>query len=231
MKHYARILLATLAVASVVAMAASTATASNSIEVRGGAERGIGASGSLTFNGTELGANRNIIANVTLRGTLSTRIPKIERTLFGRVTGVAIEGARAGEGIPGFTLVIPLVEENTQAPVTREGRVLIYNVERAEARLWKFVYVSFLGRLPEISGILFYIEGTQFNIESGIGTGAYNGRAFGLIEIAAKRITGARPILERTILPRTRNIFYPANGTFASGTRFAITPALTIELL
>jgi hypothetical protein len=83
-----KLLFVLLTAALGLSLAAGGASANRSIEVRGG-ERGVSAEGRLRFE-TVSGGNA-ILCDVTLRRTITRLIPKIPGTLFGKVTGIAID--------------------------------------------------------------------------------------------------------------------------------------------
>jgi hypothetical protein len=250
-----RINLVTVALIALLALALATgaASANRSIEVRG-AERGVTASGKLTFNGSELAQSNEITCDITLLRTVTRTIPKISGTLFGKVTGVAIDrgettrspNCRHGESIVVVLDIIPLIELPTGPsgeilhPATHRelGRgVLLWDVSGAPAGLWKLIYDSFQGTLPAITGINFHIQGTQFKLRFqvplfGLIECLYHGNAYGLIEIVRETITRGRAVLARTRLERVLGSgLCPPDGTFNTAVGLRVSPTLTIRLL
>jgi len=241
MHRSAKLLMATLV--SLIALLAlgATAKASNSIEV--GGARSVSASGQLVFGNEprlELG---QITCDVTLLRTVGAAIAKTEGTLFGKVTGIAID--RGGASYEHCRLnrfrrlesILPLAEAG------RPGRhsepavgVLLYDVSGGRPELWKLIYDSFQGNLPNIEGVNFHIQGTQFLLEFDPEIGEnlrclFSGQAFGLIRVVAGTASTATVVLERTRLSGralSPTLFCP-RGTF-SGT-FTITPNIRIRLV
>lgn len=234
MSHRTRLALAALTAALLLAVAVSTAGANTSITVApGGAVTAV--SGALHFNSTGLAAATGITCAVTLLRTISRTISKVAGSLFGKVTGVAINlrTCRTGFLIGTLRLILALRglgSANCSAPV--EG-ILLCDVSGAAANLWKLVYDSFQGTLPEIRGINFHIQGTQFSIDTNSGFRClFVGDAYGLIAIERRVVTGARAVLERTILARdnANSLNCPFDrGTFNGS--FSISPGQTIALI
>jgi hypothetical protein len=235
-----------LLAAAILAHAAGSASANRSIEVRGGPN--VEASSRLTFGGTERSAANIIACDVTLRRTLTARVPKAGGTLFGKVTGFAIDRGGAGTGrSPNCTHgsfirevhdIQPLIEPGVPGRHTEDGRGrLIWDVSGARAELWTLVYDSFQGTLPRIEGVNIHVKGFQTGsvfLEPFGGTVEclYEGNVFGLIRITRETGTSnsASVATERTALARTRGgAACPARVTF-EGT-FSIRPTITIALL
>lgn len=221
----------------VLAFAVSSATALRSIQVTGGP--GVSASSFLRFGEAEAGGRlvegREVECNVTLLRTITERIPKSAGSVIGKTTGVAIDLATCRSGIGRVEDVQALQEERVRAPVTTIGTVRLYDVSRAAGRLWQLIYDTFLGVLPEITGVGFHIEGAQFLFRIGGINCLYVGSAFGLIAIQREtgNVTGAAASLERTALRKTGEalclLASRANGTFSGN--FTVSPALRIRLL
>jgi len=244
-----RLLVAFIAFA--LALSASTATASRSIQVRGlPIGGGASAASLLTFGATEGARALQLICDVTLLRTVASSIPKIAGTLFGKVTGVAIdrgingEHCRSGEFIRRLLEIIPLRERAVGGVLqfgthTELGNgVLLYVVTGGRPELWKLIYDSFQGTLPRIEGINFHIQGVQFKLrvqEALFGIlieCLYEGSVFGLIRIQRETgaVTGATVVEERTRLARVLGAGSCAERSTFRGT-FAIRPALTIALV
>jgi hypothetical protein len=236
-------------VAAVVAgpLAAGSATASRSIEVRGGTSV-TGSASRLTFGGTERSESRQIICNITLLRTIVARTPKTPGTSFGRVTGVQIDRGGAGTGrSPNCTHgsfireihdIQPLVRSGTPAVHREDGRGrLLWDVSGAPQPLWNLIYDSFQGTLPRIEGVNVHLQGWQVNIVllgpfGETSECLYEGSVFGLIAITRETgvVTRATAATERIALNRiSGGLACPARGTF-EGT-FTIAPTLTIALL
>jgi len=242
MHNRIRLLMTALLAVLGLSLAADAASASRAIET--GGARSVAASARLKFGETRLEAGREITCDITLLRTIGGSIPKTTGTLFGKVTGVAIdrggnlsEHCRHGGSILGIGDIQPL------ADVGRPGRhvelgngVLLYDVTGGRAELWKLIYDSFQGTLPErVTGIDFHIQGTQFNFIRlltilGSEECGWEGSAFGLLRIVGGVGSSATVVLERTSLRRTRGgALCPEPARF-EGT-FAVSPEIRIRLV
>jgi hypothetical protein len=236
-----KLLLTALLAIAVCSLAAGSASASRSIEVRGQVRSEVEAEGRLTFLGTEGERGREITCELILVRTIANVIPKIRGTLFGKVILIIINrggttrspNCTHGSSIREVHDILPL---NCTHSETGTG-ILIWDCKRAPAGLWKLIYLSFQGTLPSIDGINFHIQGVQFRLLllepfGGTQECLYEGNAFGLIEIARETgvISRARAVRELTGLTRIRGgILCPARGTFSG--EFRVRPNLTIRLI
>jgi hypothetical protein len=242
MHHHVRLLLVALAGALTLSLATGTASASRSIELRGGPR--VTAEGLLTFE--EGAGSFRIICLVALRRTITSRIPKTGGTLFGKLTGIAIDrGETVRSPSCEHDAFIRAVHDIT--PLAGAGRpcrhaetapgILTWDCSTAESRLWKLIYDSFQGTLPGISGINFHIQGfrLKFVVLGAFGETIeclYEGNVFGLFVVRAEgTIRDARLVKERTNLaniegPRT----CPGRGTLEIA-GLTLSPLLTIALL
>jgi hypothetical protein len=252
MRTNTRLLMAALTTVLVVALGASIATALRSIRVNNIRENEeVLASSRLTFGtregGGALPANSQIICDVTLLRTISTLIPKITGTLFGRITGIRIGIQTCRTSLGTVERVQPLALERAAARRLGEGGgTEIYDMtteaggRATPAENWKLVFDGIQGRLPEIEGINFHITAVRFRLTiSGVGCLWGRGEsAFGLIAVRRETsvITEARAVLERTSLARVEGgILCPAGGPGSFSGSFAITipsgGSLEIDLL
>lgn len=222
MRSYVRLLLTALVASLALSIAVGSASAGRSIEVRN-AGGGVSATSRLTLRG-ERAESLQVICDITLLRTISTLIPKITGVLIGGVTGIKIEQTSCRNSLGGGANVIPL-------GAREDGRRLQWTVNSSP--LWKLIFLTFAGTLPDVTRIDFAIEGTQFNllVRSIVTVEClYQGRAFGEIELSARRVVRARASAT-TRLPLIRGgELCPRNGSF-QGT-FAVTPAnIEIALL
>jgi len=216
--------------------AASVAGASTAIAIRG-AERGVAASGRLTFGEPRLAASTQITCDVTILRTIGSSIAKTPGTLFGKVTGVAIDRGPRGEHcakgstVESITDIIPLRDRGVAGTHTElGGGVLLYVVTGGRAELWKLIYRTFLGVLPEITGILFRVEQAQFLLRGAVEC-LYKGGVEVLVRIERRVVGTGTILLALTSLPRdSGSILCPVTTGTLSGT-FTLTPRLTIELI
>jgi hypothetical protein len=239
MQRHARKAGAVLLIGCACALASANSSASRSISTAGGP--GLSASGILTV-GNEPGLElTQLSCDITLLRTITSAVPKAPGTLFGKVTGIAIDrgtserphcrlrGIRTLEDIRGLP-----------GPHRELGNgVLLWDLSRAEARLWVLVYDSFQGTLPRITGVNIHINNIQVLWEFTEGVFGqrfrclYEGTVFGLIRIteATGVATGAEVVLAQTRLAGTTLAgSAQCPRVTASGT-FAIAPAVTIRLL
>lgn len=235
-----KMLLTALVAVFACSFGAGGASASRSIEVRGGAG-GVQAESQLTFFGTEQNRALEVTCDITLLRTVASIIPKTTGTLFGKLTAIRINrGGTTRSPACGHGSFIREVHDVVPLNCTHReagGGVLVWDCTRAPAGLWKLRYRSFQGELPSINGINFWIQGTQFNLillEPFGGTieCLYEGDSFGLITVTqpGSTITRAEAVTAATALARLRGSgLCPARGTFR-GT-FAVRPTLTIRLL
>jgi len=237
-----RFALNALLAALVLALGTSSAWANRIIEIRG-AERGVVSSGVVTFNEPRLPAETAITCDITILKTISNRIPKTRGTLFGKVTGIAIDRGtpaashcRLGAMITRLEDIVPLSEARIPGVHRELGNgILLYTVTGGRPELWKLIYDGFQGELPEIEGINYHIQGAQLRANFSTPFGAlaclYAGSWFKLIVIDEFKLARfLRLVLERTILARQEGgLLCPAQLT-ASGT-LTLTPQLSIALL
>lgn len=223
-----------------LATGAGAVTASRALLIERTGERGetITASAArLTFAGTELSRGLQVICNVTLLSTLRPFIAKRAGAMLGHVHGFAVDrGERCthGELIESVRGVVPLRERGS-AGTSREigGGVLLYNVTGGRSELWKLVYDSFGGTLPEITTVSFHVEGAQVRLDLraplfGSIECLYRGSLFGQISIERRLTTGARAVLASTRLARDSGAaLCPETGTVAGS--FTL-PRLTVTL-
>ena len=217
-----------------------TASASRSLET--GGVRSAAAAGRLTFTLEGFLGFMSITCDVTLLRTIGGRIDKTTGTLFGKVTGVAIDRGEPRAGHCQLRnmaqLEIRPLADRERPGVHRElgSGVLLYDVTGGRAELWKLIYDSFQGTLPEIAGINFHIKESQFLIEFRELAAEPNrclflGGIFGLIRITAGTASTAEIVLERTRLEVT---ILPGSPTCRRGVmsgQFAITPNVRVRLL
>jgi hypothetical protein len=226
----AALLLVSVLTALSMAVIADVASASRSLEIRGGAGGVRAIARGLTFGDAEAPLARTVICEVTLLRTISRIIPKTPGTLFGRVTGVAVDFPRCSTvGAPfALTAVTPLRDRGS--PGTLSGN--LYNVSGSPSNLWKLFYDGFSGTLPNVTAINFHIQGFQFLIEySGVRC-LFSGNLFARINIAGRRVTGFMSDLVRNALPQdpTQSFLCPIRN-FAVGGQLTVDPALEIALL
>jgi len=233
-----RIFTAALTTALALTLFAGIASASRSIEVSPAGS--VAASSRLTFGNVErVGETRvrsNVVCDVTLLRTIGRSIPKTTGTLFGNVTGVAIDRGTPGaphcsNSIGGTVEEVQVLTNGTVGTHRELGNgILLYTVT------WLLVYDSFQGALPSIEGINFHITGVQFRLTI-TGVNCLYGRStessFGLIGIRRETgdITGASAVTIRTGLERIEGGFLcpGPRGSF-EGT-FAVSPAQRIRLV
>ncbi len=245
MHNHTKVLIAALTAIVTFAFAAGVATAHRSIQLLGlEARGGLAASGRLKFGArAELSVSREVVCNVTFLKTITSRVPKLAGTLFGKVTGMAIdrggnlsEHCRHGASFRGIGDIRPLI--GRERPGTHRelgGGVLLWDLSGAEARLWKLIYDSIQGTLPSIEGINFHIQGVQYEAERVLEvitlSCLWEGDVYGLIDVQREtgRAASARVVLERTSLRATRGVGCPEPARFEGS--FTVTPALTIELI
>jgi hypothetical protein len=241
MYRHAQLSLAALVAVVVCSIAAGSASANRSIEVRGGS--GISASGRITGGDTE--GTIEITCDITLLRTVTSLVPKTSGTQFGKVTGVAIDRGesraphcRFGGAITGVNDIVPLQAARTACTHRELGRgLLLYDCSRAEARLWALIYDSFQGTLPRIEGVNVHMRGYQDNITATGPFGEpceclYEGEVFALLPIRQPEATAnsARVVEATTRLNRVSGSgICPARVTFA-GT-FTVAPTITIRLI
>jgi len=206
-KHRRHLIISVMALLGVL-LTASQAQASRAISVEGGA-RSVAASGRLTFGNTPNLELIQIICDVTLLRTIGASISKTAGTLFGKVTGVAIDRGTGTEhcGTRGLRTLTAITVPGTHRELG--GGVLLWDVSGARAELWKLIYDSFQGTLPRISGINFHIQRFQFlllSIDTLFVTHAclYESDVFGLIRIEEGTARTAEVVLGRTTLRGTR---------------------------
>jgi len=240
MKMHVRLFASALLVTFALALGAAGAYANGAIESEGGTT----ASGRITFAGTELSETR-ITCDVTLLRSVERYIRKTGGA-FGKVVGIAItRGESRSERSPACTHgaairevrdIIPLREARSSG-THRElgGGVLLYDITGGRGELWREVYDSFQGTLPEITGVNFHIQEAQFKLSLTELFGAtveclYKGNVFGLVRIERGTARTASIVLERTLLERQEgSAFCPARGTISG--ELAISPNLRVRLV
>jgi len=242
MKTTSRLVIGLIAIAGAL-WDSELAAASRAIEV--GGSRSITASGRVKFGEATLESSTELICDITLLRTIGGSIPKTAGTLFGKVTGMAIdrganlsEHCRHGSGILGISDIVPLADARRPGTHTELGAgVLLYAVTGGRAELWKLIYDSFQGTLPRIEGVNVHITGIQFKFSRfltivGSIECLWEGSVFGLISINRETgaVVSARAVLERTSLRKIEGeAFCPEPSRF-EGT-FAVSPAVTIRLI
>jgi hypothetical protein len=221
-----------LVAAVVCSLAAGSASANRSIEVRGGS--GITAESRITFGGTERSATRTVICDITLMRTVTSRIPKTNGTQFGSVTGVQIDRTRPvcrhGSFIREITDITPLAGGRAGGHTEDRRARLLYTVT------WELVYDGFQGTLPRIEGVNIHVSNYQTNLTAFDPFGGsveclYEGNVFGLIPVTETGVASrASVVTERTALNRVRGgTVCPARATFEG--EFNLRPTLTIALI
>jgi hypothetical protein len=241
-----KLVITTLLALLACSLIASSASANRSIELRG-AGGGVQAAGRITLFGEGESRGAEITCDVTLLRTVTGLIPKMRGTLFGKLTGIALDRGettrsphcRHGSIIREVHDMVPLLGPERPCP-HRElgGGVLLYDCSTAAMGLWKLIYLSFQGTLPRIAGIDISIAATQFLLRllepfGGTTECLYEGTVFGLIEIREPEatVTGGRIVEALTRLPlrRSRGIGCPETVTLLGEVN--VRPTLTIRLL
>jgi hypothetical protein len=234
MRTHIKLPLAALTAALVLSIAASSAFANRSLEVRGGPN--VQSETRFTFR-SESGTI--IICDVTLRRTVARVIPKSPGTLFGKVTGIRID---RGENVESPHCASNGGAVQNMQPLecvhSEEGRgFLTYDCTRAPARLWKLIYDSFQGTLPRIQGLNVHIQGALIfmTITSNFGFPfecLYEGSLYGLLRVRAAEstIAEATTVTERTSLRGIRAPI-PCPPVLTVESTEGIRPILTIRLL
>lgn len=167
MRLHGKLLLAALTSALVLAVLASTATASRGISVApSGALQG---TAGVTFTSTPAG--RSFTSLVTLRGSLHRTIAKTVGALVGLIT-------------------------DCRSTLGEAGLIFIRIEVRCELTLpWHVRYVSFAGTLPNIVSVTLLALGVGFRIRDLAGGGTINclyGGNVGAITVGGTRVTGIR---------------------------------------
>jgi hypothetical protein len=235
-------LLGAIAAIFVLALATTTASALRSLEARGGPN--VAASGHLTFFEEGREAGRAWWCDITLLRTVSSVIPKINGTLIGKVTGVAIDygvnGEHCGHGSFFRNLLRIIALKNSSltelepaCPESGAGKFLC-NVTGGEARLWKLIYEGFEGSLPEITGTRVRIERAQFKIDFNDAFGVnrrclYRGTVG--TRVLVERKVARQDISDRTLIPLFKELTMVCPRNLVFDGALAFTPALTIALL
>ena len=183
MHAHLRLLLAATTATAVLALGAGFATAARSIAVRNGPET-ITSESRLTFENA-IGA---WICDVTMGFTLAASTAKVSGTQMGRVTRWAPN------------------QETCRSSFGGSATFTALNVERTEQ--WHINYESFSGTLPEITGITFWIENSQFlwTVPSLSIQCLFEGRLFMRAGFEARRITSLATLPERTSLALIRDL-------------------------
>jgi hypothetical protein len=209
MNRKTRYLAAILAAFFVIMLAASGAQALRSLSLVG--ETNVKTEGNLRFGGEGLPRSTEITCEVTLLRTLSRVIPKIEGTLIGKVTGVAIDipRCRHGENIRTVNNIIAHRDFATLTSSCTGVGIRLCDVTTAN-NLWKLVFRSILGTLPRITGLLFTLKSAQFTLDvtdilGGHDVCGYEGDQPALAELNAEGvITGGRILLEMVSMTARR---------------------------
>jgi hypothetical protein len=211
MRSYSKLLMMALTAALVLSIGAATANALRSLGI---SETRLTLTGRVTFTAS-LG---EIICKVTFEKTVSASIPKRPGVDMGKITNITTRECERGGGVASVQTVI------------------ILNL--ANERLWRLSYTTFLGTLPEITGVQIQIRNTQvllgftdiFAQRYGC---LYEGNIEGLAAVA-RRVVGRLRDVERLnvtnlLIDLRLGGTCPATGTF----RAELTPvrAPTITLL
>lgn len=187
MLKHVKLLLAFAAAAVLLANCATNASASRSIELGAVRETSFA---SRAFEIVEEGGIFAVSCEVTLLMTLPTAVPKRTGVQFGEITAIGISRETCREPVLGFPASISLLN-------CRQGIVLCVS----NANSWRMFYVSFSGTLPEISGIIVEVETTiLFEVPTVIRRCLYAGSMAFKLNVAARRVTGAEALPERTRL-------------------------------
>jgi hypothetical protein len=205
MRTQVKLTVTALCAALALAVAASSAAANRSLEISERQFTAVSRAVTFTAEGTRGECP------VTFTTTLARTIAKTAEIQVGQVTEfrIAVERCTSSLGsVVGMTAL---------------------NVGRAP--LWLTFYSSFLGTLPNITGILLYTENTQVQTTiAGAIECLYEGRVYELITVREGRFTELRFVTERIRLRRVRgSVFCGENGTLA-GT-FTLSPAISVRLL
>jgi hypothetical protein len=206
-----KLLMATLTAALALSIGVTTANALRSLGI---SETRLSLTGRVTFTAS-LG---ELICSLTFEKTVSAAIPKRPGTDMGKITNITTRECRLGGGfssLQGFTIL---------------------NLARAE--LWRLSYTTFLGTLPEISGVQIQIRNPQLLLAfTDIFTQRYGCLYEGnteILEAIERRVIGRLRDVERQNVMTLRTDLRlggtcPATLTF----RLELTPvrAPTISLL
>lgn len=138
-----RLMMAALVAALALSIAASSAMALRSISIDGPTTLTL--TGRVTFTGGSI----RIRCDTTFVKTISRVIPKTEGILIGQVTDVRI--ARP--------------ELCTAEGATFRGATIL---PATEPELWRIFFKSFLGTLPDITGLLFELHNTKVRLDVAI---------------------------------------------------------------
>ena len=187
MNRRMKFLLTALSAALLIAIGAGTAPALRSLRLEG--ER------SLTLQGrfTAIIGEITIRCNVTIRKTYTPIFPKTERTVIGHI----------------IEYILPAPETCELAGARR--LLLINKIGIGVEERWRIVYKTFLGTLPEITGILFEWQRIEkeFEIEE-------NGGANLFCIYNNEGIAGSLGLLARVVrgvIERLRTLETPAEVT------------------
>jgi len=231
--------LALIAGTLALTLGASPASANSSIALRG-AERGVASAGVVTFGDQPRLEIETITCDVTILKTMATSIPKVAGTLFGKVTGIAIDRGTAGvphcafRGFEVLTDIVPLAGRGPGIHRELGGGVLLYDVSGGAPEEWKLIYDGFQGVLPEIEGINYHIQGVRLRFDlSFMGTRLrclYEGNWFKLIAITRGTAAILRIILGRSMFRRFESPLL-CFETYTSSGELTLRPGLTIRLL
>lgn len=193
MKQIMRILLVAVTAVVALALLSGMAAASRGIGVTYRAGETISGTGRTTFEDGGIFGFRRIICEVTLNVKAATAlIVKSERGRIGEVTSGSTAGCRDSIG------------NTANATVLAEAR-----------RAFPMTYTSFLGTLPEISGILVTTERAEFLLEdpnAGFTSCLYEGRQGFLFAISRRTVTTGSFLEGETANLRTANGECPRTG-------------------
>jgi hypothetical protein len=216
MALHIKVLLLALAAMTAMLLITSPAMALRSIGIEG--ERTVRAEGNLKFapanEREQLTVEQEITCEVTLLRTINASIAKRAGAVMGKITGVRIDVPRCRSGtLIRVSGVIALKEMTGLVSECSPAELLTVRLcvtTGGTAGLWELTYNTFLGTLPNITGILFTIQRVQvkllivdsvFRITS---VCAYEGNVAALSELREGRLTGASILLRETSLVARR---------------------------
>ena len=211
----------TLAIASILALAAGSAAALRSLSIRG--ETGVAAGSSQLVFSEGGGGGVLLSCPVTLLRTISSSFPKTRGILIGAVTGILIGVCR--ESFGGATSLRPL---NVRETIELGGGRFLYTL-RNEGSLWRLFFDSFTGTLPRITGVRGWLE-AEFLITVLETSCLYRGRAFENLVVAPETgVTREGSSETVTTLPLcSGGILCPSTGRLTGTFTY---PSHTITLL
>jgi len=238
-----KILMAAMTVVLALLIQTGTAAALRSIVIRGG-ER-VASAGRLVIGENALGATGRITCNVTLLKTMAAGVIKTAGTVFGKITGIAIDRGeptnahcQKGTAIEGINDIVPLRNTSEPGGHTELGNgILLYNVTNGGVQLWNMVYDSFQGTLPAIDGINYHIEEAQIRLDLRVLSAnimcLYKGNMGKLITIERGTMLRLDIVLATTSLARVSGAMTCPTGPLRMSTVAGMTmePRPTIRLL